>query len=124
MSNTKWRKFFNIANSRSLEINACVWKLTDTEEPVQGFLPEVDELGKDYVGDCGALNGPFPFSLIEWLFIPSTHSYREYEKAPLKYIKQDVYKIAEQLEALGQFELEFLGDGIKVYGYKVYGYKV
>jgi len=118
MSNAKWRKCFSIVNRNSLDIHICVWKLTDIDEPVQGLLPELDELGIDYVGDCGALNGPFDFSRIEWLLIPSTHSYQAYEKAPLTIVKQDVKKITRQLAALGQFEMEISSEGLKLYGYK------
>lgn len=106
MSDTKWRKVFRVVNTRTLALNLCVWKLVDTDEPLQGHLPDFEQLGADYVGDCGALNGPFPFRDIEWLLIPVRHEWKPYyEGAPSRYLEQNLESVLEQLQTVGQFEI-------------------
>ena len=66
MSNAKWRKLFTVINNGSTPLSVCVWKIVTDKEPKNGFLPDKEQLGDDYVGDCGALNGPFEFKVIEF----------------------------------------------------------
>jgi len=118
MSNAKWRKFFSIVNDGTLSFTHCVWKLVTRKEPTQGHVPDLDQLGDTFVGDCGALNGPFEFREIEWIFIPKRHGYRPYDNAPINYLTQDVDHILDKLQAIGQFEFEMNSEGLRVYGYK------
>lgn len=118
MSNSKWRKIFSVINDGSIPLSACTWKLVTDNEPKKGFLPDIGQLGDDYVGDCGALNGPFSFKEIEWLFIPSMVGHRPYDKAPVKYEYQDIEKIKKLIDSIGQFEYESTDEGVKIYGYK------
>lgn len=118
MSNAKWRKLFQVVNNESLELGVCVWKLVSEATPIRGYLPACDVLGPDYVGDCGALNGPFEFRVIEWLEIPASHGYRPYENAPLKTFTQDLAAVAARIDAVGAFEYEMVADGLRIYGYK------
>ena len=119
MSNAKWRKLFSVVNESNLKLAHCVWKLVGEDEPKNGFVPDYDSLGDNYVGDCGTLNGPFEFKLIEWLLIPYKFGFRPYESAPIQYKTQELSHVIEQLYSLGQFEIERNEDGIKIYGYKL-----
>ncbi len=118
MSNAKWRKLFKVVNKDTIELNMCTWKLLDEEQPLSGYLPNYQELGDDYVGDCGALNGPFEYRLIEWLLIPAKHGYQPYDKAPVQYLFQDLADIRKKLDAVGQFEYENSETGLKIFGYR------
>ena len=118
MSNTKWRKLFAVINDGSIPLSACIWKLVEDKEPKNGFIPDIEQLGEDYVGDCGALNGPFSFKEIEWLFLPSKVGHQPYDKAPIKYEYQDISKIKELIDSAGQFEYEVTDEGVKIFGYK------
>lgn len=119
MSNAKWRRFFKVVNVETIELNMCTWKLVNEENPLPGHLPDYQHLGDDYVGDCGALNGPFPFQLIEWLFIPAKHGYQPYDKAPMQYESQNLEDIRTKIDSLGLFEYEKTDEGLKIFGYKV-----
>ncbi|GJL78027.1 MAG: hypothetical protein NPINA01_10160 [Nitrospinaceae bacterium] len=118
MSNAKWRKLFRVINSQSLKLNGCTWKLVDQTEPETGFLPDHRQLGETYVGDCGALNGPFEFRAIEWISIPAKQGYRPYENAPLSYIHQNLNEVKKKIDSAGRYEYEITEEDIKIYGYK------
>jgi len=118
MSNAKWRKFFSVVNRDTLELNMCTWKLIDEKQPLSGHLPDYRQLGDDYVGDCGALNGPFEYHVIEWLLLPAKHGYRPYDKAPMEYMSQDLDEVKKKIDAVGQFEYELSEEGLKIFGYK------
>ena len=118
MSNAKWRKLFSVVNESNLELSNCVWKLVDESEPIHGFVPVQKELGHDYVGDCGALNGPFSFKRIEWLKLPNRIGYKTYKEAPTQFLTQDLAGTLEQLHSLGRFEIEVDSEGVTIYGYK------
>ena len=118
MSNSKWRKLFAVIHDGSIPLSACIWKLVEDKESKNGFIPDLDQLGEDYVGDCGALNGPFSFKEIEWLLLPSKVGHQPYDKAPIKYEYQDIEKIKKKIDTAGQFEYETTDEGIKIYGYK------
>jgi hypothetical protein len=118
MSNTKWRKLFSLVNSESMTITACKWKLVNEKEPQNGWLPDYRQLGEDYVGDCGALNGPFEFKAIEWVLLPSEYSYKPNDKAPTKYRYQNIEELRQKIESAGKFEYEVLSEGIKIFGYR------
>ncbi|GLO62927.1 hypothetical protein MACH09_34350 [Vibrio sp. MACH09] len=118
MSNTKWRKLFSVVNESNLKLPNCVWKLVGEAEPKSGFVPDFGQLGEDYVGDCGALNGPFEFKRIEWLKLPTRIGFKPYEKAPTQFKMQEFSTIIEQLSSIGSFELDVNSEGVTVYGYK------
>lgn len=118
MSNAKWRKLFSVINDRNIPLPSCVWKLVTDKDPQKGFIPDIEQLGDSYVGDCGALNGPFSFNTIEWLFLPSKVGHRHYEKAPVKYSYQNIEAIKNLIDSVGYFEYEITDEGIKIYGYK------
>jgi len=118
MSNAKWRKLFSVVNENNTEFTNCQWKLVNDSDPVFGHLPDFDSLGDYYVGDCGALNGPFDFDLIEWLLVPTTLGYKPYEGSPVVYKNQSVTHLVEQLNAIGEFQIETVEGGIKIFGYK------
>ena len=77
-------------------------------------------MGDHYVGDCGALNGPFDFEVIEWLLIHSKYGYKPYDDAPLKYEYQDLKEIKKKIDSVGSYEYDVTEDGIRIYGYKPY----
>ncbi|MEZ5728485.1 MAG: DUF6678 family protein [Burkholderiaceae bacterium] len=118
MSNAKWRKLFAALNVHSVPLNRCVWKLVGEREPYAGTLPDAARLGPDYVGDCGALNGPFAFRDIEWLFLPARVGWQRYAHAPTEYLHQDVARIQALIDGAGRFEYELGEDGLRIYGYK------
>ena len=118
MSNAKWRKLFSVVNESNLEMVNCIWKLVGESEPKNGFVPDYEQLGEDYVGDCGALNGPFKFKSIEWLRLPTRIAQKAYENAPLQFKTQDLTFLIEQLRSMCSFEIEVNSEGITVYGYK------
>ena len=96
----------------------CTWKLVTEANPLPGHLPDYQQLGNDYVGDCGALNGPFEFRMIEWLLIPAKHGYQHSDKAPVQYIDQNLDDLQKHIDAIGLFEYEISDQGLKVFGYK------
>jgi hypothetical protein len=112
MSNAKWRKFFSSIHEGALELDHCTWKLVNSEQPVQGYLPDSKMLGEDFVGDCGALNGPFEFRIIEWLLIPEKHGQRPYEKSPIIYSTQDIKSVEDKINLAGNFEYQVIPEGI------------
>ncbi len=118
MSNAKWRKLFSVVNESNLELGYCIWKLIGEKEPANGYIPDSEQLGEHYVGDCGALNGPFEFKRIEWLKLPSRVEFRPYEKAPVQFKTQELSGVLEQLDAIGSFEIESTSEGVTIYGYK------
>tara|TARA_R110000764_G_scaffold69859_1_gene144465 strand:+ start:4846 stop:5280 length:435 start_codon:yes stop_codon:yes gene_type:complete len=118
MSNSKWRKLFSGIHEGALDFDFSIWKLVNDNAPIKGFLPDIKQLGENHVGDCGALNGPFEFKLIEWLLIPKEHGYYQYEKAPIKYHKQDIEMVERKINETGNFEYDVTSEGIKIYGYK------
>jgi hypothetical protein len=81
-------------------------------------VPDLEQLRDTYVGDCGALNGPFEFREIEWILIPKRHGFRPYDNAPIKYLTQNIDDIVDRLQEVGQFEFELTSEGLKVFGYK------
>jgi len=85
---------------------------------MQALNRKLLSLSESYVGDCGALNGPFPFKAIEWLFLPHKFGYRNYDNAPMKYITQDLKEITQKIDSIGKFEYELTQDGLKIYVYK------
>lgn len=118
MSNAKWRKLFSVVNENNVKFTHCHWKLVNEREPKLGHLPDFDSLGEYYVGDCGAMNGPFDFELIERLYIPASLGFKPYENSLTIYKTQDVQHLVEQLNGLGQFEFENDDKGLKIFGYK------
>ncbi|WP_241210136.1 DUF6678 family protein [Vibrio splendidus] len=118
MSNAKWRKLFSVVNENNVQFTHCQWKLVSETDPKLGHLPDFDSLGEYYVGDCGALNGPFEFELIEWLFIPTSIGYKPYEGSPTIYNTQGVQHLIDQLNVLGEFEFTSDDEGLKIFGYK------
>ncbi|KNC68959.1 hypothetical protein [Pseudoalteromonas ardens] len=118
MSNAKWRQLFSVVNESNLTLAHCVWKLIGGDEPKHGFVPGYDSLGENYVGDCGALNRPFEYKVIEWLLIPYKIGFCRNEPAPIQCKTQELSHVIELLNSLGQFELETNENGIKIYGYK------
>lgn len=118
MSDAKWRKLFGVINDSNLKFANCVWKLVGESEPKNGFVPDLEQLGENYVGDCGALNGPFEFKRMEWIKLPTSIRYKPYDKAPTKVLTQDLSILLIQLNAIGNFELDENSEGITIYGYK------
>lgn len=118
MSNAKWKKLFAVINDGDIPLSACIWKLVEDKEPKIGFIPDLDQLGEDYVGDCGALNAPFSFKEIEWLFLPFKKGHQPYDKSPIKYEYQDMEAIKVLIDSAGQLEYEINDEGLKIYGHK------
>ena len=118
MSDAKWRKLFSVVHDESLEMSHCVWKFVGIDEPKPGHVPDFTQLGENFVGDCGASNGPFWFKEIEWLLIPKRYGWKPYKNAPTNYITQDVESVLKKIQAVGHFETELSEDGLRVYGYK------
>ena len=119
MSDSKWRRLFSVVHDGSIPLSVCYWKLVESKEVKEGSVPNLELLGDSFVGDCGALNGPFSFREIEWILLPARFGYRPYEKAPLRYSYQDVSIIAAMIDAQGKFEYEMSDEGLKIYGYKL-----
>ncbi len=118
MSDSKWRKLFCVVNESNLKLANCTWKFVNERSSRDGFLPDINLLGSNYVGDCGAANGPFEFSLIEWLLVPSVVDHSSYQNAPKSQKTQDLSSVLDQLNSLGKFEYEYTNLGLKIFGYK------
>ena len=118
MSDSKWRKLFGVVNDSSLKMVQCTWKLVGEQQCRSGFVPDLEQLGDNYVGDCGALNGPFEFRRIEWLLLPHRVEFKPYKNAPTQYKTQVLTPILEHLNMLGSFEVEMDKVGLRIYGYK------
>jgi hypothetical protein len=119
MSDAKWRKLFSVVNVENIEVNCCDWKLVSEELPIKGYLPSSRALGESFVGDCGALNGPFDYKEIEWLMIPRRITWRAYKDAPESSRENNIQAILELISSTGStFEIESTEEGLRVYGYK------
>ena len=75
-------------------------------------------LGVEYVGDRGALKGPFDFKIIEWILLAVKHGYRPYDKAPMNCIHQKLDDVRRKIDTIGHYECEMTEEGLKIYGYK------
>lgn len=116
MSDAKWRKLFGVIAQNSRHVSSATWKIINETSPVQGWLPSAADIWDSAVDGC--LNGPIDFKMIEWIEIPRTVPFRPYDKAPLSYRTQNIEVLAMEIEALGQFPLEWSGENIRIYGYR------
>jgi len=112
MNNTKWVKMINTLTYKldKLYLN---YKLI-YDDVIEGSLFDMADAEPYFVE-------PIVYKEIEWIEFPN-----EYEgwvnennrKAGRKIINQDIEKIKLELEKLGQYDLEFYDNKIRLYGYK------
>ena len=118
MSNAKWRYAFQALGGSSDWLHACTWKFVDQDNPVAGRIPDPEQLGESFVGDCGAANGPFDFKLIEWVEFPARVPWQPYDNAPLRYSEQDLAEVRRRLETVGLLEIEETPDALRLIAYR------
>lgn len=118
MSNAKWLRAIAALERAGLADEPCVWKFVDSSDPYRGHLPPTNALGATGVEDCGAANGTFEFSLIEWLEIPHEVSWQPYPNAPKRSRQLPTAAAREALDAAGQFRLIESGEGLRLIAYE------
>lgn len=116
MSNAKWRKAFLALSSPELGLVQLVWKFVGRSETLRGGVPDESCLGDLYIRDVG-FSG-FPYKEIEWVEVPRLAIFRGYESIPFKRKPQDAALAREVLNLLGQFDLETVSEGLRLYGYR------
>ena len=116
MSNAKWRKAL-MSLTRTVPDAWCRWKLLRHETPEVGWLPDPDGICEsDARETCGC--PLFHFADVEWFEIAAERTHRAYDKAPLTRVPQAVFEAEAELRKLGQFDLELLPEGLRIYGYR------
>ena len=112
MNNTNWVKMINTLTYK-LEKLYLNYKLI-YDDVVKGSLFDMADTEPYFIE-------PIVYKEIEWIEFPN-----EYEdwinennrKAGRKMISQDIEKIKLELEKIGQYDLEFYDNKIRLYGYK------
>src|SRR5215831_7349992 len=114
MSDGKWRKFFQVTAENAQAIFAATWKLIGDPEPIEGRLPQAEDVWETAVDGC--LGGPIEYKQIEWIDIPRRVAFWPYPNAPLAYRSQDVEVLRHALDAVGQFPLESTEIALRIRG--------
>ena len=117
MNNTKWFKLFTEIENEKIKIHSAHIKFLLTNRTYKFHFGGFNETG---FGDVSEL-GPFKFNEIEWILIPVKHETERRnrnEKLASEIIFQPLEKLVQIMDALGQFEYDITGEGLKIYGYK------
>jgi hypothetical protein len=116
MSNSKWRRLFLALTAPELGVHQLVWKFVGRDLPIRGAAPDAECLGETIIRDTSF--APFPYKEIEWIEIPRANIRPGDESVPFKHRPQDPEAAQRILDALGQFEMTLLPEGLRVYGYQ------
>lgn len=117
MSDTKWRKFFDVLVGMHPAVGVTRMKLTYEEEPYDFAVPDRKaEIWESAID--GGPGGPVDYKHIEWINLPREWKWRKYENAPEETTVQEIDALIEALEAVGQFPVEATEDGVRIVGYK------
>lgn len=112
MSNAKWRKLLSKIDGVARGIQ---WRFVNDDRV---FIASIPTLLDESFGD----ELPYPYGLyrdIDWIFIP--HEYENPHsdiKRPLPKNKNDIIKIKEMIDQLGEYPIELSTDGLIIFGYK------
>jgi hypothetical protein len=118
MSNTKWRKLFNIIRE-NLECDPPARVKLLAGEETFPFCVKSD-IHQSGIKD-NATQAPINFKEIEWIHIFATKEIERYnreERLKPKFMAYDIENIKELIENAGKYEYDFDEDGIRIYGYK------
>ena len=119
MSNHKWRKFFAVMAEHGSEIRGIEYHFTDTKNVFFGSAPTMTQVWATAIDDpVSGAGGPVEYKHIEYLLIPYTYEYRQYEKGPLIRETQNLESFIQALKNIGEFPLSETEKGIVVRGYK------
>jgi hypothetical protein len=124
MSNAKWTKLFEILSKNKETINKCLEKSIWDDLLREIHIPPTEEFAETFhdtgFKDNGS-NQPSNFKEIEWIEFPSkwtiSKQMRGQALEPHKY-EQDIIKIKNEIDRIGQLETELDNEKLIVYGYK------
>lgn len=113
MNNTKWLKLLSAWAESTVEIDVSHWKFIASEHEEIHSLPKVTDLCQERFSD-GRFQ-PFEYKWILSVYIPSTYK-------PVPNVgferEQDIEQLKSIAQALGQFPIFDVENGIEVRGYE------
>jgi len=112
MSNTKWKKLLNSVSDCFPSGFALRYRLIHGSEVNELFLDEADD---QFFAE------PTHYKEVEWIEFPD--EYEDWidlnnQKAGRGAKLQDLQKIRDAIQSLGQFETDDVGSSVRVYGYR------
>jgi hypothetical protein len=124
MSNAKWTKLFETLSKNDKTIKKCLGKSIWDDYLREIHIPPIDEFSETFhdtgFKDSGG-NQPSNFKEIEWIEFPSkwtiSRQMRGQTLEPYRY-EQDIIKIKNEIDCIGQLETELDNEKLIVYGYK------
>ena len=123
MSNTKWTKLFETLSRNKETVNKCLEKSIWDEQLREIHIPPIEEFTETFhdTGFKDGINQPSNFKEIEWIEFPSkwtiSRQMRGQTLEPHKY-EQDIIKIKNEIDRIGQLETGLDNEKLIVYGYK------
>lgn len=113
MNNSKWLKLFSAWADSDVEIDVSYWKFIESEHEEVHCLPKVYDLLQNRFAD-GRFQ-PFEYKWILSIFIP-----QKYKPVPNVGLEreQDIERLKSIAEALGQFPIFDIENGIEIRGYE------
>lgn len=127
MSNTKWRKCFEILHQfgedeaseygRNPEIFQVEWKFVNRDLTSIYTTPHPISLCEENIASNFWL-GPELYKAIEWIEVLRIAKPYGKEQYPTTFYMQDLEEVNVALNAAGKFEMEETESGLKIYGYK------
>lgn len=107
MSDTKWRKVFEVLTTPDLGVRRCIWKFVGRDSACPDNLSAGLYLSWPWIDTIAF--GPIPLRSIEWLWIPRrTKSGRRI---------QDVDRAERMIAGLGRYPIELNERGLLIRGY-------
>jgi hypothetical protein len=117
MSNAKWRKCFQLLNQVDPDIQV-IWKFVGSEnDGVRHALPTNEALEEKYLSSRFWF-GPAYYKEIEWLEFPAVGKPYGKENIPAAFFDQNVAKIVEALNEIGQWKIAKSDLGFRLYGHQ------
>ena len=119
MSNAKWKKVFKNLDAIDQEepFLQVIWKFIDNEYEHRHQLPFVSSLEDKYIDDYFWF-GPLYYKEIEYIMFPKLHVPYEREQYPSLHKEQNIEKVKEQLNNIGEFKIKETEVGFKLLGHE------
>lgn len=116
MSDTKWRKTFDILKKDALGLRQITIKFIDVDEPKTISLGAVHLINPYPVFDTIEF-GPVELRAIEWLEVPAIARLPRARNLPKKEIPQNIDALQDLLQSLGKYPMERSDEALLVRGY-------
>ena len=124
MSNSKWTRLFAVLSQHHDVIEECLMKSIFDDQlrkiPIPNFAFYANTFSDSGIKDV-MVGGPSSFKTIEWIefqrHVTTQRTARTESLEPFHSL-QDIQKISDILDTVGQFAKEITEDKLIVYGYK------